>query len=187
MAKIFENDNTKIMTGEVRASYLHVFEPHSSQEGQEPQYSMSMIIRKDDKATIKAIETAIKNATEKGVNTVWGGKLPKKLHNPLRDGDEERDDDVYADAMFINANSKKRKPGVINTQKETLYSSDEFKSGDYCKVVCRFYPYSANGNNGIACALDNIMMTREGEALGGGAASAESDFEGEYEEEDDLL
>ena len=183
MAKIFENDNCKVITGEVRLSYLHVFEPYASTPDKDPQYSASLIVPKSDKATLAVIEEAIQNAIDKGQTSVWGGKVPKTLHRPLRDGDEERDDDAYAGSFFLNANSKKRKPGVVDSHKETLYSSDELKSGDYGKVAIRFYPYSSNGNNGVAVALDNIMKTRDGEALGGGAAKPESDFEGEWDED----
>ena len=187
MAKIYEDDNCKVLTGEVRLSYLHIFEPWAPKDSNnDPQYSASLIIRKDDKATIKFVKEAIQNAIDKGQKETWGGKIPKNLHEPLRDGDDERDDDASANAFFLNANSKKRKPGVVNSQRETLYSEDEIKSGDYGKVSIRFYPYSANGNNGIACALCNIMKTRDGEALGGTSSNPDKDFDGEWDDDDDI-
>ncbi|HCU9050559.1 TPA: DUF2815 family protein, partial [Staphylococcus aureus] len=47
-------NKTKVITGKVRASYAHIFEPHSMQEGQEAKYSISLIIPKSDTSTIKA-------------------------------------------------------------------------------------------------------------------------------------
>ena len=41
-------------------------------------------------------------------------RFPKNLKTPLRDGDDEREDDeVYAGAMFVNANSS-NKPGLVD-------------------------------------------------------------------------
>lgn len=107
-------NKTKVITGKVRASYAHIFEPHSMQEGQESKYSISLIIPKSDTSTIKAIEQAIEAAKEEGKVSKFGGKVPANLKLPLRDGDTEREDDVnYQDAYFINASSKQA-PGIID-------------------------------------------------------------------------
>ena len=53
---------TRVVTGEVRLSYVHVWEPNSIQ-GSKPKYSVSLIIPKTDTATITAIERAIDAAT----------------------------------------------------------------------------------------------------------------------------
>ncbi|RCK10969.1 DUF2815 family protein [Bacillus licheniformis] len=53
------NSSTKVITGKVRFSYVHIFQPHAIEEGQEPKYSMSIIIPKSDKATLKKIKAAV--------------------------------------------------------------------------------------------------------------------------------
>ena len=84
------NNPTKVITGKVRFSYCHVFEPAAVSEGSEDKkYSVSIIIPKSDKATLKKIEAAIEEAKKLGV-AKWGGKMPKSLKLPLRDGDMER-------------------------------------------------------------------------------------------------
>lgn len=94
-------NKTKVITGKVRASYAHIFEPHSMQEGQEAKYSISLIIPKSDTSTIKAIEQAIEAAKEEGKVSKFGGKVPANLKLPLRDGDTEREDDVnYQRRLF---------------------------------------------------------------------------------------
>lgn len=45
--------NTKVVTGEVRLSYVHIFEPTAIDEGSEEKYSVSVIIPKSDKQTLK--------------------------------------------------------------------------------------------------------------------------------------
>ena len=39
-----------------------------------------------------------------------------------------------------------------------------------------FYAFNSNGNRGIACGLNNLMKTKDGDPLGGGRAKAEDDF-----------
>ena len=98
--------STRIVTGEVRLSYANVWEPKSIQGGA-PKYSVSLIIPKSDTETLGAISRAIDAAIEAGTGK-FGGKTPNKaaLKLPLRDGDIEKDDEAYAGAMFLNANSQ---------------------------------------------------------------------------------
>ena len=93
------NVNSTKVTVFGRFSYAHVFEPQASNNGGDPKYSISIIIDKDDKETIKAIETAVQNAINGGVGK-FGGRIPSNLHKPLRDGDEEKPDDPAYDACL---------------------------------------------------------------------------------------
>ena len=49
-------------------------------------------------------------------------------------------------------------------------------SGCYARVSLSFYAFNTNGNKGVACGLGNIQKIRDGEPLGAGRISAESDF-----------
>lgn len=180
-------NDTKVITGKVRFSYAHVFEP-ASINGSDEKYSVSILINKDDTKTIKAIEKAIEAAKQAGVSK-FGGKIPNSLKLPLRDGDEEREDDeVYAGKMFVNANAK-TKPGLVDKKCRPIIDSTEFYSGCYGYASLSFYAFNSNGNKGIACGLNNIMKTEDGEPLGG-RSKAEDDFAALIEaeaDEDDLL
>lgn len=167
-------ETTKVITGKVRFSYANVFEPTSIQEGQEKKYNVSIIIDKKDKATLSKIEKAIKEATELG-KAKLGGKIPTNLKTPLRDGDAERpDDEAYAGAMFLNANSL-RKPGIVDEDLNPILSRDEFYSGCYGRASITFFAFNTAGNKGIACGLNNLQKLEDGEPLSG-SSSAESDF-----------
>lgn len=168
-----ELNSTKITTGEVRFSYAHVFEPQSI-NGSEPKYSVSLIIDKNDKKTLSRIKKAIEAAKQAGI-AKFGGKIPANLKTPLRDGDVDREDDeVYAGKYFINANCK-TKPGVIDKLGNPIIDTTEFYSGCYGHASITFYAFNTSGNKGIACGLNNLMKTRDGETLGG-RAKAEDDF-----------
>lgn len=171
-----------IITGEVRLSYLNVFTPKSI-EGSEPTYSVSLIIPKSDTKTIKAINHAIEVAKQAGISK-FGGKIPANLKLPLRDGDVDREDDEnYKDSYFMNANCK-TPPGLIYKNGAKIEDSTDLYSGCYGRVSITLYPFNTNGNKGIACGLNNIMKTRDGEPLGG-RAKAEDDFADYIEEDDD--
>lgn len=166
---------TKVITGVVRLSYVHVYAPHAANEGADEKYSVSVIIPKSDKATISKINAAIKAATEKGKTDKWGGKVPANLKLPIRDGDEDRgEDEAYADSYFINCTSNNQ-PGMVDLQCNELIEPDAIYSGVYARVSINFYPFNKSGNKGIAAGLNNIQKVKDGERLAGGA-SAESDF-----------
>lgn len=165
---------TKVVTGEVRLSYAHVWEP-SAIEGNEPKYSVSIIIPKTDKETLKAIKEAVEEAKETGKGK-WNGKIPGVLKTPLRDGDVERpDDEAYSGCYFFNASSK-NKPGIVDENVHPVLDQSEVYSGCYARVSVNFYAYNANGNKGIAAGLGNIQKLKDGDSLGG-STRAEDDFE----------
>jgi hypothetical protein len=175
------NVSTKVVTGEVRFSYVNVFEPKSI-NGSDEKYSVSLLIDKRDTKTIETIERAIEAAKQAGV-AKFGGKIPPVLKLPLRDGDTERpDDENYAGKMFVNANCK-TKPGLIEKNGMEIIDTTEFYSGCYGKASVTFYAFNSNGNKGIACGLNNIMKTRDGEPLGG-RSRAVDDFANDIEEDD---
>ena len=166
---------TRVVTGEVRLSYAHLFEPQSIQ-GSKPKYSVSLIIPKSDRETLGKIERAIVAAIEAGIGK-FGGKRPNKaaLKLPLRDGDTERDDEAYAGCFFVNANST-LPPEVVDQDLNPVLSPAEVYSGCYARVSLSFYAFNTNGNRGIACGLGNVQKLRDGEPLGGGRTSAADDF-----------
>lgn len=173
-----EQISTKVITGKVRFAYCHVFAPHAMDEDEKPKYSVCLLIDKKDKKTLAKINAAIEGAIKLGVNKVWGGKKPAKtsLKLPLRDGDEERDElEEFEGKLFVNANSK-RKPGVIDLDKEDLYDEDDFGSGDYGRAAISFYAFSGK-SKGIACSLENLQLIEKGEPLGAKRSTAQEDFD----------
>lgn len=174
----------KIITGKVRFSYCNVFEPRAAAEGQEPKYSVCIMIPKSDKKTLAAIEKAIEEAKQEGKEK-WGGKIPAKLNTPLRDGDEERPDQPeFRGHYFLNASSK-FKPGLVDKQLNPIIDREEFYSGVYGRASINFYAYNVSGNRGIAAGLNNLQKLSDGEPLGG-RVRAEDEF-GVWEEDDDDL
>lgn len=163
---------TKVITGKVRFSFPHVFEP-SGMEGQKEKYSVSLIIPKSDEKTLAEVRAAIDEALEAGKAGKFGGKLPPVFKNPLRDGDAERpDDEAYKNSFFVNANSD-NKPGVVDASVKPILDRDEFYAGCYGRAGITFYAFNSNGNKGVACGLQNVQKLTDGERLSGGSSAAE--------------
>jgi hypothetical protein len=179
---------TKVITGKgTRWSYASVWEPKSITGGT-PKYSVSLIIPKSDTVTVTKIKAAIKAAYQEGESKLKGnGKSVPSLASlkvPLRDGDIERpDDEAYANAFFINANSTTA-PGIVDADVNPVLNRADVYSGVYGRASINFYAFNSNGNRGIACGLQNLQLIKDGEPLGG-KASAESDFA--TDEDDDFL
>ena len=174
----------KLVTGKVRLSYAHIWEPVSVNGGDE-KYGVSLIIPKSDTKTINAIKQAVEEAKADG-KTKYGGKIPANLKLPLRDGDIERpDDEAYRDSYFINANSNE-KPQIVDRKVQAILDRSEVYSGCYARVSITLYPFNINGNKGVACGLGNIQKIADGEPLGG-RTNAEDDFTVFDDDEDDFL
>lgn len=175
---------TKVVTGKTRFSYLTVFEPKAIDEGGEKKYSVSLIISKDDTATIDKINKAVAAAMKAGLASKFGGKAPAKWRHPLRDGDEERPDDpAYENAYFMTASSKTQ-PGLVDKNLNKIIDQSDLYSGCYGRASVNFYAYATAGNKGIACGLNHLQKLSEGEPLGS-ITRAEDDFS--EEADDDFL
>ncbi len=178
------SQNTKVVTGiDTRLAYANVWEPKHINGGKK-RYSVSLIIPKSDKKTIKAIKNAINAAIREGVGKLGGKKSYNKasLKLPLRDGDLERNDSAYQDSYFIYATSITA-PQIVDKHIQPILDHNEVYSGCYARVSVNFYAFNINGNRGIACGLGNIQKIRDGKSLGD-HARASDDFTVIYDNSD---
>lgn len=169
-----------------RISFANIWEPKSI-NGSDEKYSVSLLIPKEDKATLAKIHKAIEAAKEAAKSKKWNGKIPPNLKLPIHDGDIDRpDDENYAGHFFFNATSKDA-PQIVDRKVQPTIDPMECGSGDYCNVSVNFYGFAASGNKDVAAGLQNIQLVRHGERLAG-KPSASSDFVAiEGEEEEDTL
>lgn len=181
---MYQNIPTKVLTGEVRLSYEHLSTPYANpnQPGAEPKYSVTLLIPKTDVATKADIDSSIKAAYEKAVADEWKGARPQLRAALIYDGDGLRNDGSKfgpecAGHWVITA-STKRKPQVVDISNINVeLAPQDIYSGMYARVTLNFFSFNANGNRGVGCGLGNVLKTRDGEPLSGGASAA-SDFAG---------
>lgn len=178
-----KNTATRVKTAEVRLMYCHLDEPQAFDESQKAKYSVSMIIKKDDKDTLGQIKKNYEEAVQKGIEKYGQGfsknvtpmVRPQGSNNGLlidSDQDDRYMDDADFKGTYILSAKAINKPMCVakETGRKSL-EGDELKeiiySGCYGKVLFNFYPFNAGINKGVACGLDSVMKTRDGESLGG--------------------
>lgn len=169
-------DIVTIMTPRARLSYPALFKARAMEAGQDPKFSCSLIFDKAAQAT--PLFAAMKAQAALAAKIKWPDKLPANLRNPFRDGNE-RDDEAYADAIFINVSSKQQPQvvgGAIDPRTGKLKIIDdpsEVYAGCYVVAAVRAYAYDAKGNRGVSFGLQALQKVADGEALGGGVRATE--------------
>lgn len=184
---------TNMLTGKVRFSYVHVYEPKAIDPANEPKYSVSILIDKADKVTLGKYKTIV-DALKAEAMAANGGRLPANYKTPLRDGDAERpDDEAYEGKYFLSASSKSKpqivKPGKTKGTFIEVTDPDDFYSGCYGIADINFFAFKKAGNQGIACGLNNILKLEDGDSLAGrrsaSAAFAEVEIESAASEDEE--
>ena len=163
----------QVVTGEVRFSFVNVFEPKAMKEGDTPKYSLTIIVPKSDTKTIEAIKTAIQAAAEMGAQKHFGGRVPTNVNHTFKDGDTETNDmgdlqkekyPEYANSYYMRL-STKFAPKVLDANRNEILDPTEVYSGCYGKVSLTCFAYSGDGKRGVSACLNNVMKTRDGEPL----------------------
>lgn len=184
-------NSTKVITEKVRLSYCNLFTPRVGDDGNDPKYSVCLLIPKTAKVTLAKIKKAMEAAKVAGIAKL-GGKIPPNLKNPLHDGDVEKDleeNPEYAGCYYMNV-SAKQKPVIVGTERDIddklipITDETEVYSGCYARVSINFAAYNWNGSKGIGAYLNNVQKLEDGESLGGGRSRADDDFS---DESDDML
>ena len=170
------NSKTRIVTGKVRLSYAHIWEPYAFNDNDQ-KYSCSIIIDRNDEETLNKINSAINAAIEEGIGKFGGKKPPKAtLKLPLRKGFEERpDDEAYRDGYFLNCSSTEQ-PQIVDQHVQPILDQSQVYSGCYVRVSLSFYAFNRNGNKGVAVGLGNIQFIADGEPLGSKHSAGTDDF-----------
>lgn len=179
--------SVKLVTGLVRFSYAHVWQPKQVKGGEELKYSVSLLFPKKNKNAVKAVKAAIEEAFNEAKDSgKFGKKDPRKSTSfkwALRDGDEEREDDAdYKGMYFMNATSKEA-PLIGDADKQEIVDEDEFYSGCWGRACVNLAGFNHEGNMGISCYLQSVQKLKDGVKLAG-RDSLESAFEEDIDEEE---
>jgi hypothetical protein len=166
-----------IKTPRALGCFVFLKTPRPGLSGGEAKYSLMLLWPKTtDLKTIK--EAIVETARAKwGPNAEEGFKTGR-LKSPLRNGDkkfEEGGDETFKNSVFMNASSTTR-PGIIDSD-QNIIDPGEVYSGCYFHAALRFYAYDKNGNKGVGCGLQNLLLVHKGKRIDG-RKSAESEFDG---------
>jgi len=181
----------KLTTPTFRVSFPNVFEPKVYGNGK-PKFSITMLVPKSE--NIDNIKSAMRAAVEEK----WpdANKRPKKLHNPIKDGDTDMMEDgtlrkdkypEMAGHWVFTASSVSR-PGVVDRNVQPILDAEEFYPGCYARATVHVYAYAPSKNNpqskyGVAIGLNNIQKVKDGEAFSG-RSKPQDDFSALGEDSD---
>lgn len=177
---MYQNIPTKVLTGEVRLSYANLTTPRANKPGDKEKYSVTLLIPKTDTATKANIDSSIEAAAQDAQGKLWNGVRPPVLPVPIHDGDGVRENGTpfgpECKGHWVMTASTYNRPQVVHqSDVNTELAPQDIYSGMYARVTINFFGYLNNGKKGVGCGLGNVMKTRDGEPLAGGA-SAYADF-----------
>lgn len=164
---------TEAVLGEARLSYVNLLEPHKANEGAEPKYSVQVLIPKTATETVAEMKRAVEAAVQVGITKNFGGKRPAKIRYPFKDGDglKENGEEYPPEAKghwVMNATANVKYPPQVRVGRDRHHAMpEEVYSGVYGYVYVNFAPYNVNGNTGVGCYLNHVLISRDGEPLGG--------------------
>lgn len=167
-----------VTTGKVRLSFCHLWEPYAQNPGDEPKYSVTILIPKTDTATLNTIYAEMAAAEQQGVVSKWNGVKPPIVKNPLYDGDGVRPSgepfgEECKGCMVMTASSKEQ-PSIVDLQVQPILNRSDVYSGCYARVSLNFFPYASSGNKGIGCGLNAVQKLEDGETLAGRVSAQEA-------------
>ncbi len=181
---MYNNIPTKVLTGEVRLSYVNLVAPrvNNADPNAEPKYSVTLLIPKTDTAVKANIDASIEAAAKDAQSKIWNGVRPPVMPVPIHDGDGVRENGTpygpECKGCWVITASSKQKPQVVHQSDiNTELLPQDIYSGMYARVTINFFGYARAGKRGVGCGLGNVMKTRDGEPLAGGATAA-ADFAG---------
>lgn len=162
----------------VRFSYTNLFQPQA-RPGQEPKYSVTILVPKTNTEAKAAIDAAIAQAIEAGVSKQWSGVRPPQAPTCVHDGDGTRPSDgmPYGEeckGCWVFTASSKQPPFVVDGMVQPIIDPTQVYSGMWGNVSVNFFAYSSNGRKGIGCGLNGVQKVRDGEALGGRITAQEA-------------
>ncbi|MCL6453582.1 MAG: DUF2815 family protein [Alicyclobacillus sp.] len=172
---------TAVTTGQVRLSYVHLTQPYA-RPGQEPKYSVTVLLPKSDVATKQRIDAAIEAAIQEGIAKVWNGVRPPMIKTPIYDGDGVRaNGEAFGPECkghWVFTASSKQPVEIVDLSLNPIINPTEIYSGMYARVNINFFAFNQNGNRGIGCGLGPVQKVADGEPLGGRAPTAQEAFGG---------
>lgn len=177
---------TRVVTDEVRFSFVNLLKPRASMQGGEEKYSVTILVPKSDVATKQRIDAAIEAAKQIGKAKSWNGVIPPMVAIPIHDGDGVKPSDgmpfgpeCKGHWVFSASTKVDQPPVIVDANMNPIINPTEVYSGMYGRIAVNFGPYSNAGKKGIGCYIStNVLKTRDGEPLGASAPAATDDFGG---------
>lgn len=174
-----ENDlygKTLVKIPNCRFFFNHLDQPYADPKTGVKKYKSCLVIDKNDKAAVEAVNGALAAARELGIQRLWRGQVPAALRMPVADGDTaDNPSPAFIGKYKLNVSSNK-KPKMFDKSRREL-AEGEFRGGDYGIALVRFKAYD-NQSKGIAAYIEGILKTKDSDGT-----DVAAEFEGDFEPE----
>lgn len=159
------SEKEKYVTGRCILQYSNLKDPYSFNEKDEPKFSITILIPKQDSDNsvnpeIKNINTIIKNHWKQGKIKI-GSTIPLKSGTSIIE--ERQQEDKPADPKLENyyqfRSSSKYKPVVVTANPKIKFTGEESElRGYWCRVSLEFYAYKTGTNQGVTTYLKAVQV-----------------------------
>ena len=153
---MYNNNPTRVLTGEVRLSYVNLVAPRANVNDPNgtPKYSATLLIPKSDTAVKQNIDASIEAAAKEAQSKLWGGVRPPVMPIPIHDGDGIRDNGTpygpECKGCWVLTAATKNKPQVVHQSDiNTELLPQDIYSGMYARVTINFFSYNRAGKKGF--------------------------------------
>ena len=163
----------RVVSPECRLIYPVLAEPKTSKfkPDADPKYSVIMLWPKSVDLT------ALGAICDAAAKSKWGDPLPKTLEFPFNDGDQ-KDREDYQNHWYARASSRFQ-PQVVDCNRQPVIDYRDVYSGVYALVSLTAWTSGGPGTPftpRVNFNLGNILVTRNGDRVGGQSVSADQDF-----------
>ncbi len=155
-------------TNQVRLSYVSVFQPRETPQGQK-KYSVTCLLPKSDKEGYEALVAAINEEFQANKDTVLKGIAKPKI--PVHDGDgvtstgAEYGPECKGHWVFTASANENFPPSVVDQRVQPIINQTEVYSGCWGHVAISIYAYN-NQSKGIGFGLNGVQKVKDDEPLG---------------------
>lgn len=174
---------TNLITPPFRASFVHLVKPRAAAEGAPEKYSLMVVLPESDPKTAPFLAD-LQARCDAVAKEKFGGKLPKKMRLPFRDGDEEDNRPEWAGCVVFPASaSLEFKPQIVDTDLQEIIDPAELYSGAWYRVSLRPYAWEhPTGGKGVSIGLVNVQKVRDDDPFSGGVKAAD-EFAGAWSDD----
>jgi hypothetical protein len=162
-------------------AFASLFKARPPMDGKgDAKFELTLLYPKSNAKVLDGLMAAAKQVAQE----TWGDKadaVMKRLKYPIIKDGNEKDEEKYPefqDHFYVSLKSK-RQPGVVGVvdgTKQLVFEDSEAYSGCTFVAAVSVYSYDNAFGKGIGLGLDNVLVVKKGERMGGGPRSAESEF-----------
>lgn len=172
----------KYVTGRVILQFINFKEPFSFNEKDNPKYSVTILIPKDNKAEIDNLKKIInKHWKESGLSDTKNGQFPLKdgetIYNEKIAEGKEMDETIKGFYQFKSTTKFKYK--LVTKDPKINFTGEESEiKGYWCRLSINVYAYKSGSNCGVTSFLNAVQAIEpSGIDIPGGSVANDFDIE----------